>query len=58
VAAKLIDPAWLVAATLHADNGAGMTGKRVRAFAPPKHASDLETEPGVPSVEHEEMTID
>ena len=32
VAAPLIDPVWLVAATLHADNGAGMTGNRVSAL--------------------------
>lgn len=38
--------------------GAGMTGKRVSAFALPKHASDLETATLCPIGEQEDLTID
>jgi len=55
VAAHLIDPVRPVAATLHADNGAGMTGDRALRLAPPtwselEEGPHLVTEPDDPDV--------
>ncbi len=57
VAAALIDPVLVVPQHSMPSNGAGMTGNRVSALPLPKHASDLETTPGVSSPEQEVVTI-
>ncbi|MGH9043567.1 MAG: hypothetical protein ACRDVP_01785 [Acidimicrobiales bacterium] len=47
VAERLIDPAWLVAATLHVHEHAGMTGTRV-CGVPPEARFGLEQDTSCP----------